>query len=146
MCIIRRTVENDIPALVEIVFKNYDKQIAEHFSAEILCAFSNYLFRPNFYTALIADNKVVGCASYISNWLSYGSFSLSWVNVGIEYQGNGYGKALVTKCLNDLNSIATLVLLATSVPEFYSKNWKFVTIDTFDGGDLTQDTLMSLKL
>lgn len=141
---IRRTIESDIPALTKIVFKNYDKLTAEHFSAEVLCCFSNYLFRPNFYTALLND-EIVGCASYIPNWLSYGSFSLSWVNVDREHQNRGFGKALVTKCLNDLSSIATLILLATSVPEFYSKNWKFVTIDTFDG-DMMTDTLMSLKL
>jgi N-acetylglutamate synthase-like GNAT family acetyltransferase len=142
--LIRRTIESDIPMLSRIVSQNYSRQMAEHFSAEVLTAFMPYPFRPFFYSAVEGD-ALVGCAGYVANWLAYGTFSLSWVNVELTKQKAGIGRALVDQCLADLHAVAEHVILATTVPDFYSKNWGFKRLATF-GGLSGADVLMSLDL
>jgi N-acetylglutamate synthase-like GNAT family acetyltransferase len=125
--IIRRTIEDDIPVLAHIVAENYSRAIAESFTDEMLMTFAPYPYRPFFYTA-IQDGEPIGCAGYVAAWLAYGTFTLSWVNVAKSLHGRGIGRQLVDRCLHDLKAKATFVILATSVPEFYSKNWGFQTI------------------
>src|ERR1700679_3918419 len=103
--IIRRTIESDIPALAKIVSENYTKETAEHFVTEIELSFTPVAFRPRFYTAEV-ERKIVGCGGYVTSWVSYGAFTLHWVNVD---QGIGY--ALVEQCLDDLRHRANLVIL-----------------------------------
>jgi N-acetylglutamate synthase-like GNAT family acetyltransferase len=139
---IRRTVEADIPALARIVSQNYCKETAEHFVPEIELSFAPIAFRPWFYTAETLGS-VVGCAGYTSSWVSYGAFTLCWVNVDKDRRHEGIGRALVNQCLNDLESRANLIILATSVPEFYERNWKFKVLTKYHGDQMT-DTLMAL--
>lgn len=125
--VIRRLIEDDIPALAHIVAANYSRAIAESFVDEMVMTFAPYPYRPFFYTA-IHEGEAVGCAGYVANWLAYGTFTLSWVNVAKRLQGNGIGRMLVDRCLHDLAAKASFVILATSVPDFYAKNWGFVKI------------------
>jgi predicted N-acetyltransferase YhbS len=127
--VVRRLIEDDIPALAHIIAANYSRSIAESFVDEMIMTFAPYPFRPFFYTA-VHEGKVVGCAGYVANWLAYGTFTLSWVNVAKKLQGMGIGRMLVDRCLSDLAAKASFVILATSVPEFYAKNWGFVKIAT----------------
>lgn len=142
--IIRRTIEDDIPELCSIVSKNYNRETAEHFFDEVSLSFSSHLGRPWFYTALTDANMVVGCAGYGPSWTDYGAYSLFWVNVGPADQDCGFGKALVDRCLLDLVSRANVVILATTVPEFYSKVWGFKTV--FVGQMAMCNTIMALEL
>lgn len=142
--IIRRTIESDIPALARIVSQNYTKETAEHFVPEIELSFAPVAFRPWFYTAE-TNGLIVGCGGYVTSWVSYGAFTLCWVNVDPATRLKGIGKAIVDQCLRDLADRANIVILATSVPDFYSKNWKFETLTKFHGDQMT-DTLMALKL
>lgn len=144
MISIRRTIESDIPDLARIVSQNYSKETAEHFVPEVELSFASVPFRPWFYTAEI-HGEIVGCGGYGVSWLAYGAFSLFWINVAGWSRHRGIGRTIVEQCLRDLESRATLVILATSVPEFYSKNWKFETLTKFHGDQMT-DTLMALKL
>ena len=125
--IIRRTVEDDIPVLAHVVAGNYSREIAESFTDEMLMTFAPYPYRPFFYTA-VENGEPIGCAGYVMAWLAYGTFTLSWVNVRKDMQGYGFGRQLVDRCLYDLEAKASFVILATSVPEFYSKNWGFAKI------------------
>lgn len=144
MLVIRRTVESDVPDLARIVAGNYNKETAEHFVPEVELSFASVPFRPWFYTAE-ADGAIVGCGGYGVSWLAYGAFSLFWINVDARRRSRGIGRAIVDHCLLDLRSRATLVLLATSVPDFYLTNWNFQTLTKFHGDQMT-DTLMSLEL
>lgn len=141
---IRRTVEADIPALARIVSRNYTKGMAEHFVPEIELSFAPVAFRPWFYTAE-SPIGIVGCGGYVTSWVSYGAFTLCWVNVDPAMRFMGIGKAIVDRCLHDLADRANLVILATSVPDFYSKNWNFRVLTKFHGDQMT-DTLMALEL
>jgi predicted N-acetyltransferase YhbS len=125
--IIRRTIEDDIPALAHIVAGNYSRAIAESFTDEMLMTFAPYPYRPFFYTA-VEDEAPIGCAGYVAAWLAYGTFTLSWVNVAKHQQRRGIGRQLVDRCMHDLKAKASFVILATSVPEFYSKIWGFEKI------------------
>lgn len=129
--IIRQTIKGDIPNLAAIVSKNYSKLTAEYFCSEIDCSLGAYPFKPTFYTGLNYE-EIIGCAGYVANWLAYGSFSLSWVNIKSSEQNKGYGKKLVQQCIDDLVPIASLILLSTDVPAFYSKNWGFKILDKTD--------------
>lgn len=140
---IRRSIDEDIPALAGIVSENYTKETAEHFVTEIEQSFSSNPFRPWFYTAL-AGTQPVGCAGYNASWLTWGAYSLCWVNVASRVQKQGVGRALVDKCIADLRPRASLLILATTVPDFYSNNWGFERL--MDFSDQLADTLMALKL
>lgn len=144
MILVRRTIEADIPVLARIVSQNYTKESAEHFVPEIEMSFAPVPFRPWFYSAEL-DGVVVGCGGYVTSWISYGAFTLCWVNVDSGWRYQGIGKVIVNQCLCDLTDRANIVILATSVPEFYSKNWGFKTLVEFRGDQIT-DTLMALKL
>lgn len=144
MTLIRRTIESDIPDLARIVSQNYTKETAEHFVPEAELSFASVPFRPWFYTAE-SEGSIVGCGGYGVSWLAYGAFSLFWINVAGRSRNRGIGHAIVDRCLHDLKSRATLVILATSVPDFYSKNWNFQTLTKFHGDQMT-DTLMSLEI
>ena len=125
--IIRRTIEDDIPVLAHIVAENYSRAIAESFTDEMLMTFAPYPYRPFFYTAVVGGEPI-GCAGYVASWLAYGTFTLSWVNVAKRLQGRGIGRQLVDRCMHDLKAKASFVMLATSVPDFYSKTWGFQKI------------------
>lgn len=142
--LIRRTTESDIPALARIISQNYTKEIAEHFVPEVELSFAPFAFRPWFYTAE-SDGTVVGCGGYVTSWVSYGAFTLCWINVDLSARLKGIGRAIVDQCLCDLADRANIVILATSVPEFYSKNWNFETLTKFHGDQMT-NTLMVLKI
>lgn len=142
---IRRTSLDDIPSLTRIVHRNYAKETAEHFFDEINLSFSSALCRPWFYTAEDDELGVVGCAGYGTSWLAYGAYSLFWVNVDVRAQRRGVGTTLVQQCIDDLSHRATLILLATTIPGFYSKNWGFAARTDFSS-DQTTYTLMSLEL
>lgn len=124
---IRRMIEDDIPILAHIVAENYSRALAESFTDEMLMTFAPYPYRPFFYAA-IEDNEPIGCAGYVASWLAYGTFTLAWVNVAKRLHGRGIGRQLVNRCMSDLQAKGSFVILATSVPDFYSKNWGFKKI------------------
>jgi N-acetylglutamate synthase-like GNAT family acetyltransferase len=140
---IRRTTEDDLPELCQIVSRNYDRETAEHFFDEANLSFSTRLGRPQFYTA-VEGGRLLGCAGYGPSWLTYGVYSLFWVNVPPDWRLKGIGKQLVQRCLRDLTSRADVVVLATTVPDFYWRNWGFTTILESDMSKC--NTIMALRL
>jgi GNAT superfamily N-acetyltransferase len=123
--IVRRLTEDDVAECTRIVCGNYDRETAEHFRDEVALSFSHHLGRPTFYVASDIHHQIYGCAGYGPSWLDYGVYSLFWVNTDLGARNRGVGKRLVNQCLLDLTSLASIVVLATTVPAFYSKNWGF---------------------
>ena len=143
--IIRRLCEDDIPPLAHMVKANWSRGDAEHFISEAECSFASYAWRPHFYTAEI-DGVPVGCAAHVPNWISWGGYSLAWVGVFPSHQGQGVGRKLVNRCIDDIRARGTLIMLSTYVPEFYAKNWGFKKLQDFVGNDDKPSVLMSLDL
>jgi N-acetylglutamate synthase-like GNAT family acetyltransferase len=124
--IIRRATIDDLPSLTAIVRKNYDRQTAEHFVPEFELSFAPFAYRPYFYVAE-ADDKIMGCAGYGTNWTNWGGYALFWVNTHPAHQRLGIGKELVCACLRDIAHIGDTVLITTTVPHWYKK-FGFLTL------------------
>ena len=88
------------------------------------------------------NRRIVGLAGYAVSWLNYGVYELFWVGVLEEFRGMGAGKALVSQCLSDLAAIADQVILATDIPDFYAKNWKFAIMGSLPTTLGSKDVLM----
>jgi predicted N-acetyltransferase YhbS len=127
--LIRSMKDDDVSILAAIIGKNYNKHCAEAFHHEARCAFYHYPFKPRF---LVAENfsKIVGCVCWNTDWVSWGVFNISWVQVDPEYKGQGIGKMLVDAALTELRPIASMVLLATTKPAYYER-WGFQPLKSY---------------
>lgn len=141
--LIRAMQEPDIPPLARFVAQNYSPNFAEQFLTEARCAFMPFPFKPFFITAE-ANGVPIGCACYMSDWSSWGVFNLSWVQVAKSHQGQGIGRALVERCLSEMESFASLVILATSKPEYYARHWKFKNLMSYPSNEGETYQLMGL--
>lgn len=142
---LRRMNEDDIPFLTSIVSENYSKFFAEQFVNEANFALNKLPFKPNFIVIENQD-KILGCACWNSNWCSWGVFNISWVQVKKHFQNIGIGKLLVNKCLEELKPQAGLIILSTSSPDYYSKNWGFKILQQYRGNEGENYILMSLEV
>lgn len=144
---VRQMIESDIPVLAHAVRQNWSRADAEHFATETACSFASSPWRPHFYTALHDADQIIGCAGYGPSWIGYNCYSIMWVSVFPAWQQKGVGKMLVSRCLNDLRAIATLVTLSTTKPDFYEQHWGFRQLHAFPGRqDESAQVLMSLVL
>ena len=95
--------------------------------------FKNYVINPQY---IVAEDKgeIIGLAGYIQSWMDYNIYNIFWVNVAPNYQGKGIGKALVAKVINIIKKKKNvkMILLTASIPKFYSKNFGFKTLATFE--------------
>ena len=137
--------QSDIPAALAIASDGWGRLCAQAAQPDFNDMFAQAAWRPFFYVAEV-DGHVVGMAAYSSSWLNYGAYTLSWVGVLETHQGHGIGKALVARCLMDLNAVADQVLLVTDIPEFYSKHWDFAVIGPFPTTQGQGDVLMSKRM
>jgi predicted N-acetyltransferase YhbS len=131
---IRLLEPKDIPALLHIVRANWSEQTAQTAHVEIGQAFSQAVWRPIFYVAEL-DGIVVGCACYHASWMAWGLYDIAWVNTHPSYQNEGVGRALVSRCINDIRAVGSLVMLTTKIPDYYAKNWGFTSCFEH-GGDI----------
>jgi N-acetylglutamate synthase-like GNAT family acetyltransferase len=138
--LIRRIVESDVPALVQIVSENYSIDSAERFAAEVEMCFVPAPWRPWYYIAEM-DGYVVGCAGHTPSWISWSLHTLDWVNVAQSYRSRGVGTDLVNRCLFDLEKRARAVIISTTAPEFYQKCFGFEEIARL-AAETDEDVLM----
>lgn len=128
---LRRMVEDDTAALKAIICSNHGKEAVARFGDELMSSFMAYPHRPFVYVA-VDKGEVVGCASFLQNFISWASFSITWVNVAPHRQRQGIGKLLVDRCLHDLRSEADIVLLSTASPAYYADHWGFEELRLID--------------
>lgn len=142
---LRRMREDDLPDLTLGVSKNYGLRFAEQFVVEATCAFMPYPFRPHFTVAEI-EGRIVGCGCWASDWISWGVFNVSWVQVSPNMQSRGIGRAIMGRILDELRPQANLVMLATQIPTYYSRHWNFQELHKYAAGEDEEYMLMSLIL
>lgn len=138
--IIRRLAYNDIPSCLHIVNENWGQTISQSCHIEFGQAFGNAVWKPIFYVVEI-DQTVVGMAGYAVSWMNYGIYDITWVNVDPLFQRNGIGKMLVSRCIDDIKAIGSLIMISTDIPDYYKQHWGF--IDCFKYG---KDSIMRLEL
>lgn len=121
---LRRMMQEDIPELLHIIKQAWGEETARSAHVEFNESFSNAVWKPVGY---VVSNQgcLYGCATYTASWLNYGIYDLAWVCIHEKYQGQGIGKLLVNKCLEDIKAVGTLVALTTDKPEYYTKHWNF---------------------
>jgi ribosomal protein S18 acetylase RimI-like enzyme len=133
----------DLPSVLAVASSGFGRADAQMAQPDFNDMFSPASWRPFFYVATNrGDGRIIGVAGYAVSWLSYGVYELFWVGVLKEFQGMGTGKALVSQCLADLATIADQVILATDIPEFYAKNWKFATVRSLPTSLGSKDVIM----
>jgi ribosomal protein S18 acetylase RimI-like enzyme len=133
----------DLPGVLAVASSGFGRADAQLAQPDFNDMFSAAAWRPFFYVAVNrADERIVGVAGYAVSWLNYGVYELFWVGVLEEFRGLGAGKALVSRCLVDLATIADQVILATDIPDFYAKNWKFAVMGSLQTTSGSNDVLM----
>lgn len=141
---IRPMTQTDLPQCMRLAREGWDKFAGQVAQPEFMEMFTASAWRPFFYVAE-DGGRLVGMAGWNTSWLTYGIYNLFWVAVQKNCRGAGIGRALVSKCLNDLEPLADAVMLMTSVPEFYEKNWGFKTIAEIKSAEDYGDKLMLLN-
>lgn len=140
---IRTLKECDIEQASKIVGKNYSKKYEKMSFMEMEAMYKNYVIKPKY---VVAEEKgeIIGFAGYIQSWMDYNIYNIFWVNVAPSHQRKGIGSALVEKIIGIIKrKNASMIILTTSKPKFYSKKFKFKTLDKFKDGKYD---FMSLNL
>ncbi len=142
--IIRPLERADIPQCLIVAAEAWGKHTAHVGQPDFNDAFAGGSCRPFFYVAE-SDGQIVGMGCHNVTWAAYGLYGLAWIAVRKAYRGQGIGKAIVERCLDDLRPVADAVMLLTSIPSFYCR-WGFQTISRLNTGGSYGDHLMLLQL
>jgi predicted N-acetyltransferase YhbS len=129
---IRLLKQNDIPEILHIIRTNWGISTAQTAHVEFQQAFTNAMWKPTFYVAII-DDKIVGTACYCASWMAWGCYDIAWVNTHIDFRNMGIGISLVEKCIDDIRAVGNLVMLNTKIPEYYNKHWGFIPMFEYSG-------------
>lgn len=134
---LRPLEKDDIPAAARIVGMNYNAKYESLSHKELAAMFSNMAIKPKY---VVADDEgdIVGFGGYTQSWMDYGVYEMFWVNVDPDYQKAGLGKRIVNWLIADIvresDNEALIQLTADAsvgLPEYYSKNFGFETIQEF---------------
>jgi|BarGraIncu00222A_1022003.scaffolds.fasta_scaffold101652_1 GNAT superfamily N-acetyltransferase len=135
--------QGDLPGVLAVASSGFSRADAQMAQPDFNQMFSPAAWRPFFYVAVSqGDERIIGVTGYAVSWLNYSVYDLFWVGVLKEFQKKGIGKALVEQCLSDLATIADQVILATDIPKFYEKNWKFAIMGSLPTIQGPNDVLM----
>jgi ribosomal protein S18 acetylase RimI-like enzyme len=122
--IIRALQQSDIPACLGIACEAWDRATAQMCQPDLESAFAIAVWKPFFYVAEV-ESEVVAMGGYGVSWLTYGVYNLFWHAVRKSHRGRGIGRAMVNRRLDDLRPIANVVMIATKIPDYYSRFWNF---------------------
>lgn len=142
---IRPLRPTDIPACLRLAGEGWDRLTAQCAQPDLESMFSSAVWKPFFYVAEEND-QVIGMAGYGNSWLSYGIYDLFWHVVSKEHRKRGIGSSLVNRRLDDLRTIADVVMISTKIPDFYSKHWNFKTIAKIQTTENYGNHLMMLQM
>ena len=140
---LRALKKTDIKAASQIIGKNYSKEYERKSFKELEAAFKNHAVKPQYIVAE-EKGKIIGLAGYAESWMDYDIYTIFWVNVVADRQGEGIGMALIEKVIELIKKQnPKMILLSTDKPKLYRKKFGFRSIAKFDcdGYDL-----MSLQI
>ncbi len=103
---LRILTENDILPCSEIVGLNYSQEYRGTSEKELRSMFSTAAVRPVYWVAE-KEAGIAGFAGYTQSWMDYGVYQIFWVNVHPQFQGQGIGKTLVKKLIEEIKLTAT---------------------------------------
>ncbi len=135
--------QNEIGLAVNIIQENYSKKYRKAAFKEMEAMFKNYTARPKY---IVAEEKgeIIGLGGYIQSWMDYNIYQIFWINIKPGFQNKGIGTKLIERIIRILkNKKASMILLTTSKPRFYSKKFNFKTLAKFKN---KKYDLMCLKL
>jgi GNAT superfamily N-acetyltransferase len=133
--IIRDLHRDDILACQMIVAEHWGWPVATHAGLEMGEMFCHSLWPPYYYV-VEDDRGIVGFAGFKASWVMSNTYELIWVNVATRALGNGVGRMLTQKRLDEIKRRGgALVTLMTQKPLFFAK-FGFRSLANFDGWEL----------
>lgn len=79
---------------------------------------------------VVEDNgKIVGFIAYFNHpsFIATAVYNIKTVIVKSNYRNTGIGKHLIDTVINDVkNNNGDMIMLSTSIPEYYEKHWGFI--------------------
>ena len=125
-----------IDEAAELIYYTYQKEgiwleyMKEEAMEELICSFTNSVYKPTFFIALL-DGKMIGIASYMWSHCSSHIFELSFGTVHPDYQRKGIGQHLTYLRLKEIVGIGdpslTMVTTVARVPQLFEK-FNFQTV------------------
>src|SRR5277367_5550008 len=117
---IRMMAKSDVPACVEIVRDNWSIQIANRFYDEVQHSWGVNMKWPPQYFVYEKDKQVAGFAGMMPSWRMHNAWDFIWINIKLDYQGQGMGHALTRYRIQkaDMQG-ASVIELMTRNPEFF---------------------------
>lgn len=119
----------------EFIYNTYQKEgiwlnyTLEETIEELMCSFSNLVYRPTYFVAYSPDNKIIGIGSYLWSHCSSNVFELSFGTVHPDYQRRGIGQYLTYLRLKEIvdgHSDAIIITVARRPKLFEKFNFKTV--------------------
>jgi N-acetylglutamate synthase-like GNAT family acetyltransferase len=97
---------------------------------ELMCAFSNLVYKPVFHIAL-HNGKIIGIGSYLWSHCSGNIFELSFGTIHPEYQRRGIGQYLTYIRIKEILELSdpeiTMFVVVARRPELFKK-FNFTTV------------------
>lgn len=124
----------DIHTCREIVESYWGETIAAQAESELWEMFqSKSKWPPHYYVAVNDNDHVVGFAGFKAAWLMSNVYELIWVNVAVNVQGHGIGKALTERRMKEIGRLGgSLVMLMTKKAPYFEQ-FGFKSLENIDG-------------
>ena len=145
---IRRIRKVDIPDVTKIIARNYSQKSASNAREEISGTFSRDPYRPRFIVCE-KEGRIRGFGGYSQSRINYHIYEIFWLNVDPQYQNRGMGTKMMRELISQIKSkkgeysAASIILLTSTNPNYFSKRFGFKTLQKSRG---EKGHLMSLTL
>ncbi|MCL5430585.1 MAG: GNAT family N-acetyltransferase [Candidatus Marsarchaeota archaeon] len=133
---IRPLKKSDIRSTSKIVLENYSRRYQLNAAKEMRAEWRNHVDPPRYIVAE-ESGKIIGLGGYTQSWMDYHIYNVFWINVEPKWQGRGVGTKIMQKIISDikkkrgLDKTASMILLTTDKPGFYSEKFGFKTLSMF---------------
>lgn len=134
MAFIRELQRDDVSACSNIVCDNWGIEVAKRFEDEVAHVWVHGMQWPPIYFVSVEGHEVVGFAGMIESWIMHGVWDFIWVNVRVDHQGGGIGRALTERRVEEVMLRGGSVIQLMTLHRKFFRKLGFRTSHELEGG------------